>query len=69
MKSQSILFQITIHLPKNKKDRHELAQKIADVHADVVLHSIESLHCSSKQKKELLNSILTSALHTDSKSC
>lgn len=42
-------------LPESSKERENLAQKAALVHADAVLGCIKELNCSDAEKLELLD--------------
>ena len=57
-KSNSI--QITVHQPGTSEGRSELAKRIADIHADAVLHCLRALNCPSAQKLALLDAVIAS---------
>lgn len=49
-----------VHYPKTKEGKRELAERVANVHADMVNQQIQKLSCPSEQKIQLLDSILKS---------
>lgn len=52
-----------IHEPSTDKGKLELARKAAQIHADAVLHIIQSSAKSQEQKKALLDAVIEAALH------
>lgn len=42
--------KVIVHYPKTEEGRQELARRVADVHADFVISSINKLDCPIKQK-------------------
>ena len=46
--------KVIVHYPKTEEGRQELARRVADVHTDFVISSINELNCPIKQKLELL---------------
>lgn len=51
--------EIVVHYPTDQTKCTELAQRVAKLHADAVLHHIQKLSCPNNQKAELLEAILT----------
>ena len=50
--------QVIVHYPKTEEGKQELARRVADVHADFVISSINKLNCPIKQKLELLQAVI-----------
>lgn len=50
--------QVIVHYPETEEGRQELAQRVADVHADYVLAAICGLTCPDRQKRELLQGVI-----------
>ena len=50
--------KIIVHYPQTKQGKQELAQRLADVHADAVVSAINKLDCPLKQKLELLQAVI-----------
>lgn len=50
--------KVIVHYPKTEEGRQELARRVADVHADFVISSINKLDCPIKQKLELLQAVI-----------
>lgn len=50
--------QVIVHSPKTEEGKQELARRVADVHADFVISSINKLNCPIKQKLELLQAAI-----------
>lgn len=51
---------VIVHYPKTEKGKRELAERVADVHADMVNNYIQKLNCPSEQKTELLDAVIAS---------
>lgn len=49
---------IIVHYPTTEEGRRELANRVAEVHADAVLHTIKKLNCPTKQKQALLDAVI-----------
>lgn len=58
---KSVPIHMIVHYPESEEGRRELAQRVAGVHADLVNQTIKKLNCPSKQKAELLDSIIKAA--------
>ena len=50
--------KIIVHYPQTKQGKQELAQRLADVHADAVVSAINKLDCPLKQKLNLLQAVI-----------
>lgn len=50
--------QMTVEFPQTVAGKEELAQRIAELHADYVLSALNHLNCPVKQKRELLQRII-----------
>ena len=50
--------KVIVHYPKTEEGKQELARRVADVHADFVISSINKLNCPIKQKLELLQAVI-----------
>ena len=51
--------KVIVHYPKTEEGRQELGpRRVADVHADFVISSINKLDCPIKQKLELLQAVI-----------
>ena len=49
---------VIVHYPKSQKGQRELRRRVAIVHADAVLNSINKLKCPQDQKIKLLDAII-----------
>lgn len=58
MGRKSVSIKIIVHEPKTEEGKRELAQRVAGVHADIVHHTMNQLHCPVEQKKKLLNAVI-----------
>ena len=52
---------LIVYYPKTEAGKCELAQRVADVHAETVKQTVSKLNCSSKQKEQLIDSVIRSA--------
>ena len=52
---------MVVHYPTTEEGKHELAERVAEVHADFVLQYVRKLPCPSKQKEELIDAVIESA--------
>ena len=59
MRPQKI--NVIVYAPRMESGKAELAERVASVHADLVLSQVNRLHCSGQQKKALLDAILADA--------
>lgn len=50
--------QMTVQFPQTRAGKEELAQRVAELHADCVLSALNHLNCPVKQKRELLQAII-----------
>ena len=50
--------KIIVHYPQTQQGQQELAQRLADVHADAVVSAINKLDCPLKQKLDLLQAVI-----------
>ncbi len=50
--------KIIVHYPQTQHGKQELAQRLADVHADAVVSAINKLDCPLKQKLDLLQAVI-----------
>lgn len=48
---------LIVYSPKNPEGQRELAQRMADVHADAVQRRIKALNCPVQQKLRLLDAV------------
>ena len=51
---------LILYYPKTEEGKRELAQRVADVHAETVKQTVSKLNCSSKQKEQLIDSVIGS---------
>ena len=49
---------LIVHPPESDRDKGELARRIAELHADLVIRKIREIKCSSGQKMELVDRLL-----------
>lgn len=49
---------IVLHLPADAQSAQALAQKLAEIHADAVIHTLKSLPCTDDQKDRLIKAII-----------
>lgn len=56
---------IIIYYPKTDAGRLELAKRVAEIHADTVNARIKALNCSTSQKLQLLDAVITTAKSND----
>ncbi len=49
---------LIVHPPESDRDKGELAQRIAELHADLVIKKIREIKCSSDPKKELVDRLI-----------
>ena len=52
---------IIVHYPTTEEGWRELRRRMAIVHADVVLNSVQKLNCPTWQKIKLINAIIEDA--------
>lgn len=56
--------KVIVHYPQTETGRQELSRRVAEVHADFVVSSINKLNCPIKQKLELLQAVIDTAKGT-----
>ena len=52
---------IIVHYPKTEEGWRELRRRMAIVHADAVLNSVQKLNCPTWQKIKLIDAIIEDA--------
>jgi len=52
---------IIVHYPTTEEGWHELRRRMAIVHADAVLNSVQKLNCPTWQKIKLVEAIIEDA--------
>lgn len=52
---------VIFYYPKTENGKRELADRVADIHADTVDQYIKKINCPSEQKIKLLNVVIESA--------
>lgn len=58
---RSAPIKVVVHYPTTEEGKRELAERVAEVHADFVLQYVRKLQCPSKQKEELIDAVIESA--------
>lgn len=53
--------QIIMYYPETEEGKRKLQQRVADVHADLVVSRIQKLNCPTEQKLELLDAVIQTA--------
>ena len=56
---------LIVYYPKTEEGKSELAQRVADVHAGTVKQTVSKLNCSSKQKEQLIDSVIGSVYESE----
>ena len=56
---------LILYYPKTEEGKRELAQRVADVHAETVKQTVSKLNCSSKQKEQLIDSVIGSVYESE----
>ena len=51
---------LIVYYPKTEEGKRELARRVADVHAETVKQTVSKLKCSSRQKEQLIDSVIRS---------
>lgn len=51
---------LIVYYPKTEEGKRVLARRVADVHAETVKQTVSKLNCSSKQKEQLIDSVIQS---------
>ena len=52
---------VIFYFPKDEAGKEELAGRVAEVHADIVIRRINALNCSAAQKLALLDAVIETA--------
>ena len=60
-----VLIKLIVYYPKTEEGKRELAQRVADVHAETVKQTVSKLNCSSKQKEQLIDSVIGSVYESE----
>ena len=58
---KSAPINVIVHYPKTEQGKRELAERVADIHADMVNQYIKKQNHPSDQKVELLDAVIASA--------
>lgn len=58
---RSAPINVIVHYPQTEEGKHDLAIRVADIHADMVNQCIKKLNCPSEQKALLLDTVIESA--------
>lgn len=58
MAKRNAPINMIVHFPSSEKGKHELANRVADVHALFVNQSIKKLNCPAQQKIQLLDAVI-----------
>ena len=56
---------LILYYPKTEEGKRELAQRVADVHAETVKQTVSKLNCSPKQKEQLIDSVIGSVYESE----
>lgn len=57
---KSAPIEVVVHYPTTEERKRELAERVASVHADMVIQYIDKLECPTRQKLELLDAVIAS---------
>ena len=52
---------VIMYYPKTEEGKAELANRVAEVHAESVIRRIKALNCPTSQKLELLDAVIETA--------
>lgn len=58
-KSQEI--QVVVHYPKTEEGMRQLSRRVAEAHADAVIHKINGTRCSVKERVALMRAVTNAA--------
>lgn len=58
IRKTSASIPVVVHLPKTEEGKQELKKRVADIHADLIIHQIQKLPGPSAQQVNLLNAII-----------
>ena len=50
--------QVVVIQPETAEGRAELARRVAQVHAEAVMYTLQRLDCPDRQKRELLQAVV-----------
>lgn len=56
--NRSAPIEIIVHYPTTDEGKKELARRVSEVHADFVCAKLKAMDCPTKQKLELLNTVV-----------
>lgn len=54
-------FKIVMHYPKSEEGMRQLTQRVAQAHADAVIHKVNGTRGSVREKIELMKAVNTAA--------
>lgn len=58
---KSQLFKIVMHYPKTEEGMHQLSQRVAQAHADAVIHKVNGTRGSVRERIELMKAVNNAA--------
>ena len=58
-------FELVVYYPKTEEGKRELAEHVADIHAETVLQMIHKQDCPSAQKSQLVDAVIETAKRRD----
>ena len=61
MGRKSAPITIVMHYPTTEEGKRELAERVAEVHADFVLNYVRKLQIPSWQKEKLIDAVIATA--------
>jgi predicted transcriptional regulator len=61
MGRKSAPIEVVVHYPTTEEGKRELAERVAEVHADFVLNYVRKLQIPSWQKEKLIDAVIKSA--------
>lgn len=53
--------KVVFYLPTTESAKNELAQRVAQIHAEAVNRRIGNLRCTDRQKRDLLDAVIETA--------
>ena len=54
-------FKIVMHYPKTEEGMRQLTQRVAQAHADAVIHKVNGMRGSVREKSELMKAVNSAA--------
>ena len=54
-------FKIVMHYPKTEEGMHQLSQRVAQAHADAVIHKVNGTRGSVRERIELMKAVNNAA--------